>query len=229
MTAQEMIARGYTVTVRPPADAADGYHVVYTPRASQQGRSGGLFPAIGNGGGAVQAPTPLEAVAQVTDSEVAVRWASAHGPEAMRDEFDRDVQSRVRLFSAWLERLLDLVRTVDAWAKELGWATRIVEKPMEDSQIGRFKVPGLLMQEGVDRILLEPIGRSAPGAEGVVDLYLMPAYDDIATLYYYEGRWNLHSASSKTGAVETVREAPSKPLSKDTFREVLDEMRQHAA
>jgi hypothetical protein len=100
---------------------------------------------------------------------------------------------------------------------------------MEDSQIGRFKVPGLLMQEGVDRILLEPIGRCAPGAEGVVDLYLMPAYDDIATLYCYEGRWNLHSASSKTGAVETVREAPSKPLSKDTFREVLDEMRQHAA
>jgi hypothetical protein len=226
MTAQEMIARGYTVTVRPPADAADGYHVVYTPRGSQQGRSGGVSHPIGNGG---LDGRPLEAVAQVTDREVAVSWVAAHGPEAMRDEFDRDVQSRVRLFGEWLGRLLDLVRTVDAWARELGWATRIVEKPMEDSQIGRFKVPGLLMQEGVDRILLEPIGRSAPGSEGVVDLYLMPAYDDIATLYFYEGRWNLHSASSKTGAVETVQEAPSKPLSKDTLREVLDELRQHAA
>jgi hypothetical protein len=147
----------------------------------------------------------------------------------MRDEFDRDVQNRVRLFGEWFGRLSELVQTVDAWARELGWATRTVEKPMEDSQIGRFKAPGLLMQEGVDRILLEPIGRSAPGAEGVVDLYLMPAYDDIATLYFYEGRWNLHCASSQTGAVETVRETPSKPLSKDTLREVLDEMRQHAA
>jgi hypothetical protein len=53
---------------------------------------------------------------------------------------------------------------------------------MEDSQIGKYKAPGLLMQEGTDRILRDPIGRNAPGAEAVVDLYLMPAYDDIATL-----------------------------------------------
>jgi hypothetical protein len=31
----------------------------------------------------------------------------------------------------------------------------------------------------MDRELLEPIGRPAPGIEGIVDLYLMPAYDDI--------------------------------------------------
>lgn len=229
MTAREIIARGYTVSIKPPADAADSYHVVYTPRGSQQGRSGGLFHAIGNGGTGVQLLSPLEAVVQVAGPEVTVSWASARGLEALRDDFDRDAQSRVRLFGEWFGRLSDLVRTVNAWAEELGWATRTVEKLMEDSQIGRFKVPGLLMQEGVDRILLEPIGRTAPGAEGVVDLYRMPAYDDIATLYFYEGRWHLHYASARAGVVETVREAPSKPLSKEILREVLDEMRQHAA
>ena len=47
------------------------------------------------------------------------------------------------------------------------------------------------MQEGTVRIILEPIARSTPGAEGVVDLYLMPAYDDVATLFYEDG-WKLH-------------------------------------
>ena len=31
MPVQEMIARGYTVSVQPPTDAADGYHIVYAP------------------------------------------------------------------------------------------------------------------------------------------------------------------------------------------------------
>jgi hypothetical protein len=84
------------------------------------------------------------------------------------------------------------------------------------------------MQEDTCRILLEPVGRSAPGAEGVVDLYLMPAYDDIASLYYYEDRWNLHYAFTGSGAVAAVREAEALPLSKDALRRVLEEMRQHA-
>ncbi len=48
------------------------------------------------------------------------------------------------------------------------------------------KRPALLMQEGPSAgLILEPIARSAPGADGVVDLYLLPAYDDIASLYFY--------------------------------------------
>ena len=35
-------------------------------------------------------------------------------------------------------------------------------------------------------------GALAPGTEGVIDLYLMPAYDDIASIYYSGDRWNLH-------------------------------------
>jgi hypothetical protein len=77
--------------------------------------------------------------------------------------------------------------------------------------------------------LLEPVGRSAPGTEGVVDLYLMPAYDDIATLYYYGNQWNLHYVFPNTKPVATVREADAVPLSKEALAKVLAEMRQHAA
>ena len=70
--------------------------------------------------------------------------------------------------------------------------TRRIEKRLDDSGVGTHKVPALLLQEDTVRVLLEPVSRRAPGAEGVVDLYLMPAFDDIATLYFYDGGWQLH-------------------------------------
>ena len=39
---------------------------------------------------------------------------------------------------------------------------------------------------------MEPVARSSPGIEGLVDLYLLPAYDDIASLYHYSGKWHVH-------------------------------------
>jgi hypothetical protein len=122
-----------------------------------------------------------------------------------------------------------LVTQVEQWGQELGWATRRIEKWLDDAQIGRHQVPALLLQEGTCRLLLEPIGRSAPGAQGVVDLYRMPAYDDIASLYFYEDRWNLHYLWPSGPSVATVREAPRVVLSKESLQGILEEMKRHAA
>jgi hypothetical protein len=222
MIGQEKIARGYTITIRPPSDAADGYHVCYAHRA--------LPYARGNGDAPAPVPPDFEAVVQIREGAVTIGWVNGPtDPEATQEDFERDACGRVRVLHDWIVRLGDLLRSIDGWAKELGWATRWIEKPMEDAQIGKYKAPGLLMQEGTDRILLEPIGRSAPGTEGVVDLYLMPAYDDIATLYHYDGRWNLHYLLPGTTGVANVREAPARPLSKETLEQVLAKLRQHAA
>ena len=176
MTGLEKIARGYTVSVRC---TPDHYHIVYAPQGLQHVRANGDTPA--------QVPPPFEVTAQLVGEDTHFRWLNSPlDRDATPEDFEQDAAGRLRLLDGWLGRLLSLVRSIDTWAKELGWSTRVVEKPMEDSQIGRYKAPGLLMQEGVDRILLEPVGRSAPGTEGVVDLYLLPAYDDIATLYYYD-------------------------------------------
>ena len=131
--------------------------------------------------------------------------------------------------TAWQEKVTTLVDQVEAWAKDSNWSTRRIEKTLEDSFIGDHHVPALLMQEDTCRILLEPVGRSAPGAEGVVDLYLLPAYDDIATLYYYNQRWNLHYVFPNSKPVASVREADALPLTKESFEKVLAEMRQGAA
>ena len=72
------------------------------------------------------------------------------------------------------------------------------------------------------------MGDQRPGAEGLVDLYLMPAYDDIASLYYYEGSWNLHYMPPDGPTVGDIREAPARPLSPESLGEVLKTMRAHA-
>jgi hypothetical protein len=129
----------------------------------------------------------------------------------------------------WISRLTHLVSDIEAWAKSLDWTAQRIDKPMKDSVIGPYKAPGLLMQKEFTRILLDPISRTTPGSEGLVDIYLMPALDDIASIYFYEGRWNVHYQLPNNEAVATVRDAQAKPLTRETLAEVLDGMARHAA
>ncbi len=162
--------------------------------------------------------------------ELTFDWAGTpDDPGHARDEIQAEVAARMKDRTTWIDRVTNLVNQVDEWAKEMNWSTRSLEKRLDDTRIGKHRIPVLLMQEDTCRILLEPIGRVTPGTEGVVDLYLMPAYDDIASLFYYENRWNLHYMFPGTESVPDVRDAEALPLSKEALERVLLEMRQNAA
>lgn len=129
----------------------------------------------------------------------------------------------------WIDRLNKLVGDIETWAESFDWSTRRIDKSMKDPLIGPYKAPGLLMQKEFARILLDPISRATPGSSGVVDIYLMPALDDIASLYFYDGRWNVHYRLPNNEAAATIRDAQPKPLTKETLAEVLDGMARHGA
>ena len=150
--------------------------------------------------------------------------SSVLGDEAMQTDAAECAEERSR----WIKRVGDLVDQIESWAKELGWATRRIEKTLEDSWIGKHRVPALLLQAETCRIILEPIGRSAPKAQGVVDLYLMPAYDDIASLYFTRNHWNLDYLFSNPAGTN-ARNTKTVRLDAESFGKVLEEMRQHAA
>ena len=57
----------------------------------------------------------------------------------------------------------------------------------------------------------------------------MPAYDDIASLYFVDGEWRLHYMFAGTPTVATISQAEPFPLSKDVIGQVLDEMSSHAS
>lgn len=139
---------------------------------------------------------------------------------------DRDSDA---LRDDWLARLGDLVRKVKSWAEQSGWRTREITKSMKDSVLGEYRAPALLMQRETVEVILNPVSRFVPGADGAVDLYLMPAYDDIASLYFMDDEWKLHYVFHDAPAVANVREPEVMTLSEGTVIRVLNSISAHAA
>jgi hypothetical protein len=220
MNEQTTEKQQYMVSVYEPEEAGGALVFTFVPKGPQ--REGGA------GGTPKRVPQFVVAVRQEA-LEPTFDWSGTpDDPGAAREEIQSEIVARMKDRSIWIDRVASLVGEVEQWAREMNWSTRRLEKKLDDARIGKHRVPSLLMQEDTCRVLLEPVGRSAPGAEGVVDLYLMPAYDDIAGLYYYGNRWNLHYMFPATRPAATVREAEAMPLSKETLGRVLMEMRQNA-
>jgi hypothetical protein len=117
----------------------------------------------------------------------------------------------------WLGRLNALVDEVDGWARAAGWRTRRIEKTVNERRLGAYKVPVLFMEKNTVEVVLNPVARFVPGAEGAVDLYVAPAYDDIASLYF-EGHY---SERPDPVATKSVMEITPLPFSEETIRTIL--------
>ena len=128
------------------------------------------------------------------------------------------------------KRVESLVEQVKGWVEPHEWVTKPYPKRMRDVDRQVFEIPALFLQKGPTRVLLDPVAYDVPGAEGVVDLYLMPTYDDMASLYFEGGRWVIRYAFP-TDPMEThsVNETKALALSEDTINLVLDSITAHAA
>ncbi len=135
-------------------------------------------------------------------------------------EIDSDAAKR-----EWLDRLDTLVAEVKSWAEASGWRTRRIDKTVTERELGTYKVPVLLMEKNTVEVVLNPVGRSIPGANGAVDMYVAPAYDDIAGLYLEGNHWVIHYAGRPNPmAAAGVTEIEPKAYSETTIRKILDEM-----
>jgi len=100
---------------------------------------------------------------------------------------------------------------------------------MTDSILGEYRAPVLLLARDTAELILNPVGRFVPGCDGAVDLYLMPAFDDIASLYLEDGEWKLHYVFPNIAAVAKVSEAESLALSEGAVNRVLEAIAAHVA
>lgn len=144
-----------------------------------------------------------------------------------QQELEDDIRDRIPVWEEWRARVNALVDQLEQWARDHGWATKRVPKTLSDKKIGEHKVTALLMQQDTIRALLEPVSRTAAGVSGLVDLYLMPGYDDVANLYYQDGVWRIQYDLSKQANHSASKEDESKLLSQGTFTAALGQMRQH--
>jgi hypothetical protein len=92
-----------------------------------------------------------------------------------------------------------------------------------------FSIPSLFLQKGPTLLLLDPIAYDVPGSDGVVDLYLMPTYDDMASLSLNDGIWMIHYPISHEEAnAHAMNEPQSTALSQAILIKVLDSIADHA-
>ena len=116
-----------------------------------------------------------------------------------------------------------LVVRFEAEVDRREWITRRYPKRLRDDAGAIYEVPALYVQKGATSLLLDPVGYDMPGADAAADLYLMPAYDPMASLYFENGRWMLHYAFPADPG-----ETKALPLSAQTINQVLDTIAEHA-
>ena len=121
----------------------------------------------------------------------------------------------VRLKGEWLERLSLLFEAIRSWCAPLGWSIEQVEIKRNDRILGRYAAPALILRLAKREILIAPLELGWADDGGGVDLYLLPAMDDLATLDYVDGCWMLFDQSPSF--------LPGCPLNESTFRRTLEE------
>jgi len=172
---------------------------------------------------------PEQFIVGVDVSNNAMNWSGTRDvPREIQGELEEEVLRRMKARSEWIESIHALVDEVEKYTFDLGWSTRKILYELDDSYIGKHKLPALIMQKDLCKVVLQPVSRTPQGASGLVDLYLLPQYDDIASLYFYNDRWNVHYLFDNDEQVNTIREARSKPLSEEVLNDVLKEMAAHA-
>ncbi len=155
--------------------------------------------------------------------ELEVQWKQ-EVPPATLSACLAILKKRLAARREWLGRVEDLVSTVEQVAKDLDWVTRRSQKRIEDWEIGDHLVPILVMQQDAVRLLLEPISRKTPGSEGLIDLYLMPGLDDIASILFYDSAWHLHYFWEGEGETKGLLATQAKPVDKNSLKQVFEEM-----
>jgi hypothetical protein len=132
-----------------------------------------------------------------------------------REQFQRRVEELVTRFEREVDR------------RE--WLTRRYSKKLRDDARDVYEVPALFVQKGATSLLLDPVGYDVPGSAGAADLYLMPAYDPMANLYFEGGEWILHYAFPPDQIEpHSAIEHQAFPLSAATINQVLNSIAEYA-
>ena len=109
------------------------------------------------------------------------------------------------------------------------WSMRRDPKRMRDEAGNIFTVQSLTLIKGPVRLLLDPNGYDIPGADGVMDLYLLPPYDPVATLYLEGGKWFIHSPfPTALDAIDDPAKWARSCLTKDAISNTLESIVEHA-
>ncbi len=130
---------------------------------------------------------------------------------------------------AFAKQVEQVVNEFESSLSARDWTMRRDPKRMRDEAGDVYSVQSLTLINGPVRLLLDPNGYDIPGAEGAIDLYLLPPYDPVATLYLEDGKWYLHSPfPAALGAIDDPAKWTRSCLTKDSISNTLGSIVEHA-
>ena len=90
----------------------------------------------------------------------------------------KDSASASRERNEWIAALKELTAQAEKWAGENDWWVHLDSKTIEESMIGSYEAPVLMIRAPAGRLVLDPIARDVVGALGRVDLCAFPSYEN---------------------------------------------------
>jgi hypothetical protein len=114
------------------------------------------------------------------------------------------------LRAEWLAAANSLLADISAWAAEQEWQVETGEQTLQEKPLGEYETLCLTIHAPAGDLVVEPVARCVPGAEGRVDLYAWPSHHRVRLLRR-AGRWVVRTDSG----IDWPH-----PWSRDTFLEL---------
>lgn len=111
------------------------------------------------------------------------------------------------LLPEWVGALERLAQEAETWSQRQDWGVKRDPKPLHEPLLGIYSAPRLLIHTVEGRLLLDPVTRFAAGAEGLVELSVMPSYDSVR-LTRANGTWDIQPDPP---------DEPSRPWAEEAF------------
>ena len=127
------------------------------------------------------------------------------------------------------DRVEELVARFEREVDPDEWVTRRYPKRLRDGDRSVYELPALYLQKGPVKLLLDPISYDVVGAEGVADIYLMPAYDPTVSLFFEGGQWLFYfNPMPEIKVPEPTTGNQPLPLTTETINQTLNLIADHA-
>jgi len=98
----------------------------------------------------------------------------------------------------WMSAANKLLAEAEQWAHSAEWPTKRYPKEIAEDFIGTYKLDKLVFAAEGSQLALVPVGRFAPGTDGMFDLAVLPSYDSVMVVRE-KNRWFVHPLANEEG------------------------------
>jgi hypothetical protein len=98
------------------------------------------------------------------------------------------------LRAEWLAAVSRLLAEISSWAAEQEWQVETGEQTLQEKALGEYATECLTIHAPAGDLVVEPVARCVPGAEGRVDLYAYPSHHRVRLLRQGD-RWVVRTDS----------------------------------